>query len=302
MRPAHYPPAAPVIPAGWLARLAGHPAEGGPSGAEWARRAPRILLECLDRWDLRVTGPARVGWTAVVFPVERDGGPAVLKIGWPHTESLAEHTALGLWGGRGAVRLLAADPGRGALLLERLDATRTLRDEDAFEACHIVGGLLRRLHVPAPPTIPPLRDFLARELERLDDPAVPRRFAVRTRSLAAELLDEPTSLVLHTDLHYDNVLGGDREPWLAIDPKPFAGHPGFEFQPLLRNRSEELGTGSALRWSVRHRLEIAAAAAGVDTEEARLWSLLHTGVQILWSREDPESASLHIALFKALED
>lgn len=249
-----------------------------------------------------MTGPARVGWTAAVFPVERDGEQAVLKIGWPHTESLAEHTALGLWGGRGAVRLLAADPGRGALLLERLDATRTLRDVDAFEACHIVGGLLRTLHVPAPATIPPLGDFLLRQLERLDDPAVPRRFAARTRSLAEDLLRDATSRVLHTDLHYDNVLAAEREPWLAIDPKPFAGHPGFELQPLLRNRSDELGTGSALRWSVRHRLEVAAAAAGVDPEEARLWSLLHTGVQILWSRADPEAASLHIALFKALED
>lgn len=301
MRPASYPPAAPLVPDAWLDLIARLPAEGGPSGADWARHVRRLVIECLDQWDLTVTGPARTGWTAVVFPVERDGEPAALKVGWPHTQSSGEHTALQLWGGRGAVRLLAADPGRGALLLEHLDPTHTLMSEDTFSACEIAGALLARLHIPAPPTVPALRTFLAPHLERLDDPAVPRRFATRTRSLAEELLPDPTHVVLHTDLHYDNVLAGEREPWLAIDPKPFAGHPGFEFQPLLRNRVDELGTGSALRWSVRHRLEIAAEAAGVDPEEARLWSLLHTGIQILWARDDADAASVHIAIFKALE-
>ncbi|KAB7746009.1 hypothetical protein GA707_00220 [Nostocoides sp. F2B08] len=278
------------------------PAEGGPSGAEWALRVRRLIVECLDQWDLMVTGPASTGWTAVVLPVTRNGRPAVLKVGWPHVESAAEHTALQLWGGRGAARLLAADPGRGALLLESLDAGRTLAGLDAFTACDIAGDLLRRLHVPAPPTIPSLADYLRPHLDRLDDPSVPRRFAARTRALGDELLDERDHVVLHTDLHYENVLAGSREPWLAIDPKPFAGHPGFEFQPLLRNRVAELGTGAGLRWSVRHRLERAAEAAVVDREEARLWTLLHTGLQILWARDDPDQASVHVALFKALED
>lgn len=302
MRPG-YPPAAPLVPQPWLDRIARLPPEGGPSGADWSRQVRRLVIECLEQWDLIVTGPAMTGWTAVVFPVRRpDGTEAVLKVGWPHEESAAEHTALRIWGGDGAARLFAADPGRGALLIERLDPSRSLMSEEVFAACEIIGDLLRRLHRPAPPTIRPLRDWLVQHLDRLDHPAVPRRFAARTRALGAELLDDPTSVVLHTDLHFENVLAGEREPWLAIDPKPFAGHPGFEFQPLLRNRAEELGVGSALRWGVRHRLGLAADAAGVDLEEARLWSLLHTGLQIRWAKDDPDAASMHIALFKALED
>lgn len=298
-----YPSAAPLVPQAWLERIASLPAAGGPSGAHWSQRVRGIVNECLEQWGLIVTGPAMTGWTAVVFPVRRDDGTAAaLKVGWPHEESLSEHTALQLWAGDGAARLLAADPARGAILLEWLDPSRSLMSVDAFEACAIIGDLLRRLHRPAPPTIPPLRVWLGTHLDRLDHPAVPRRFAIRTRALAAELLEDPTMVVLHTDLHFENVLAGERAPWLAIDPKPFAGHPGFEFQPLLRNRVEELGTGSALRWSVRRRLELAADAAGVDAEEARLWTLVHTGIEILWAKDDPDTASLHIALFKALED
>ncbi|MDO5503879.1 MAG: aminoglycoside phosphotransferase family protein [Actinomycetia bacterium] len=296
-------PVGPLVPEPWRRRIAGLPAEGGPTGEVWVGRLPRLVSECLDQWQLAVSGPAMTGYCALVLPVVReDGQPAALKVGWPHEESAAEHLALQHWGGRGTVRLLAADPARGALLLEWLDASRDLMTEDAFTACEIIGGLLRRLHVPAPPTIPLLRDWLPQHLDRLDHPAVPRRFAQRTRSLAADLLQDDPRLLLHTDLHFENVLAGEREPWLVIDPKPFAGHPGFEFQPLLRNRIDELGTGSAFRWSVRRRLEIAAEAAGVDVEEARLWTLLYTGIEILWTRDDPEMASVQVALFKALED
>ena len=62
----------------------------------------------------------------------------------------------------------------------------------------------------------------------------------------AELLAETGDRLLHWDLHYDNILAGDREPWLAIDPEPLAGDPGFDLLPALDNRWHEiLATGDA---------------------------------------------------------
>ena len=51
----------------------------------------------------------------------------------------SEHGALALatWNGRGAVRLIASDRGDGALLLERLDAWRTLADPAADESARL---------------------------------------------------------------------------------------------------------------------------------------------------------------------
>ena len=48
-----------------------------------------------------------------------------------------------------------------------------------------------------------------------------------------------TTLV-NEDLHYENVLRGDREPWLMIDPKPLSGDPEYCVIPLLWNRFDEL--------------------------------------------------------------
>ena len=297
----------PLVPPGWLERVARLPADGGAGGADWAAALPRLLEDLLADWDLTPAGPGLTGWTAVVVPVDRDGEPLALKVVWPHQEAAGEHLALRHWAGRGAVRLVAADPGRGALLLERLDPTRDLREPDIDTACTVIGGLLGRLHIPAPPSVRTLSSTVRRHLPRLaarED--VPRRIATRVAGLAEELLAEPgvDATLLHADLHFENVLGGEREPWLAIDPKPMAGHPAFEIQPVLRNRVDELGTGSAFRWGVRRRVSVTCEAAGIEEELGRLWSIVHTGIEAGWAAEagDGEALSLHIATLKALED
>jgi streptomycin 6-kinase len=112
---------------------------------------------------------------------------------------------------------------------------------------------------------------------------------------------------VHTDLHYRNVLaslpGSGRPDWLAIDPHAMAGHPGFEIQPLLRNRTEELGTGSAFRHLVRRRLEICCEAAGIDEDEALAWTYVHTAMEAGWAGADGDrdGVSFNIALLKALD-
>ena len=294
------------LPPAWADGIRSLPVEGGPSGREWLARLPRVLDDCVQQWDLAVTGSPWTGHTAIVFPAERDGIPLVLKVGWPHRESAAEHLALRHWGGRGAVSLVAADPARGALLLEPLDPSRTLTSVPIDRACEVAGALLARLHVTAPPTIPPLRPMIERWVGRLAHAeGLPRRMVSRTESLAGELLsDTSPPKLLHGDLHFNNVLASKRDKWLAIDPKPSAGQPGWEVHALLRNRVEELRAAASFRAAVRRRLEIVAEAAGIDLETARQWSLVHTGIQAGWAAaaSDKDATSLNIALFKALED
>ncbi|MFL6175228.1 MAG: aminoglycoside phosphotransferase family protein [Ornithinibacter sp.] len=286
--------------------MSAYPAEGGPTGAEWLATVPRLVAEGLQRWGLAVDGAARTGYTAIVVPVRRGVQRLVLKVTWPHPEAVHEALALRTWAGEGAVRLVAALPSDGLLLLERLDADADLTGLWVDEACEVVGELLGRLQVPAPPQFLRLGPYLAPHLERMARrPGVPRRVTQRTVGLARELLgDDGPQLLLHTDLHYENVLRRRDGAYVAIDPKPLAGHPGFDVFPVLHNRVDELGTGAAMRWSVRHRLTLVAEAAGIDVEEARIWSLLRAGIEVSWTsvEENPERLSLTIALHKALDD
>src|SRR5688500_9041313 len=107
-------------------------------GRNWLASLPELLGRCLDRWELVLDAtPGSLPWNghgAIVVPVRRrraEGGmpeSAVLKVAYPHEEALVERHALTLWAGDGAVRLLASDADAGAMLLERLDADRSLQD------------------------------------------------------------------------------------------------------------------------------------------------------------------------------
>ena len=95
----------------------------------------------------------------MALPVTRDdGSAAVLKIQFPDRESEHEAAALELFDGDGAVRLLAHDPGRRALLLERADPGTPLKDLEPERALDVFVDLLPRLWKPAGAPFRPLAD------------------------------------------------------------------------------------------------------------------------------------------------
>lgn len=296
------------LPAPFVSRILARGPHGGPSGPAWLDALPTLTGELLEQWGLRWEGGFWTGQCSLVLPVVREGEPLVLKIAWPHHEGAAEHLGLRHWNGNGIVRLVAADPARGGLLLERLDATTTIADLWDEEACTIAGSLLARLHVAPPPTVPRLSAHVRRSHERLRrTPGVlPPRFLDRALALGRELTRDPAcdATLVHGDLHFGNVLAAAREPWLAIDPKPMAGHPGSEVLPLLRNRADELGTGSTFRYLARRRLEVTCEAMGADEAMARQWSIVMASLDALWAHDDGDRAgvTLAVALTKAMED
>jgi len=287
----------------------------GPDWAAWLDRLPKLTRELLDEWDLRVDGTAAYGNCAIVVPVLAGGQRAVLKVQFPHWEAETEHLALRDWGGKGAVQLLRADPRRFALLLERLEP-RDLTTVDALDACEIVGSTYKRLHVPAGPQYRTLSGELTRWLERFRQlPAsapVPHRYVEQASSLSEDFVADPATdgRLIHTDLHYENMLAADREPWLVIDPKPLSGDPHFEVAPLIWNRWDEVVASGDLRFAVRQRFYTAIDAAGLDEDRARDWVIVRQMLNVLWTLEDaggdeslPQDwLTRNIAIVKAIQD
>jgi streptomycin 6-kinase len=283
----------------------------GPEWVTYLEALPGLLRDLLAEWDLTPDGPTAHGQSTIVQPVSVDGTPAMLKIGFPHDE--AEHEALALqrWHGDGAVRLLRADPRRFALLLERLHR-RDLTELWDLEACEVVGGLYRRIHVPAPAQLRPLTSYVGRWTARLAalprDAPVPRRLVEQAVSLGRDLGSDPASdgTMIHGDLHYENVLAADREPWLAIDPKPVSGDPHYEVAPLLWNRWDELA--GDVRDGVRRRFHATIDAAGLDEDRAREWVVLRMVHSALWELEDHPDApdrgwlTTCVAIAKAVQE
>ncbi|MGZ5399435.1 MAG: aminoglycoside phosphotransferase family protein [Nocardioides sp.] len=281
----------------------------GPDWADWVDRLPRLATDLMAEWALRRDGVLMHGHASLVVPaLTEDGESVVLKVTFDGDDE-SEHEALALrhWAGRGAVRLIRADPSRRALLLERLHPI-DLRDVWDIEACEVVAGLWPLLHVPALPQLRPVTAYVERwigGLERLPaNGPVPRRLVQQATSLAAGLVtdQDSTRCVIHGDLHYDNVLAADREPWLAIDPKPMNGDPHYEVAPMLWNRTAEL-VGD-LRGGIRRRFHALVDAGGLDEDRARDWVVVREVLNAHWAAElgDTEAITTALIVAKAVQD
>ncbi|MFI9832567.1 aminoglycoside phosphotransferase family protein [Streptomyces sp. NPDC051913] len=259
----------------------------GAAGRAFIAGLPERAEHFLAAWELRPDGTAMHGVSALVLPVLRtDGTGAVLKLQPLDEESEGEPVALRVWDGDGAVRLLDHDAATGTMLLERLDPRRMLSyDPDSRRAVLVIARLLAHLTTaPAPEGMRGLGDIARAMLERT--PWALERIADKeARGLLAhcaaavrEVVDEPGDRLLHWDLHYDNVLGADRADWLAIDPKPLAGDPGFDLLPAIDNRFDP----GEVRW----RFDALTDVLALDRARARAWTLGRVLQNCLWEIED----------------
>jgi streptomycin 6-kinase len=265
-------------------------------GRAWLAALPGRVADILDRWELRPDGSVDSGMASLVLPVVRaDGTPAVLKLQPVTEDNAAAPIGLRTWDGDGVVRLLADEP--GAMLLERLDASRPLSSvADDVVASRILADLLARLvAVPAPPAVRRLADIARAMLDQVPGSVPALRSSdgdlVRTcASAVAEVVGEAGDRLLHWDLHYDNVLAGEREPWPAIDPEPLAGDPGFDLLPALDNRWDDVvATGDVPR-AVLRRFDLLTDTLDLDRERAVAWTLGRVLQNALWDVEDGATA------------
>jgi streptomycin 6-kinase len=271
-----------VVPAE-LAEL--HEKYSGEEGRAWIAQLPMLAAAYLDRWELATDGPVTSGAVALIIPVACcDGSKAVLKLQPVDDETGGEPAALQAWAGQGAVRLLEHDPSSGAMLLERLDASRDLSTmPDDFAAAKIIAELLVQLNsVPAPPGMRRLSDVAAATLAgtpeaiRLAEDSDERQLLINCAARFEELItDSLDNRLLHWDLHYFNTLStlDPERRWKAIDPKPLSGDSGFELLPALWNRWDDLvGTGDLPRALLR-RFDLMTDVMGLDRSRAAAWTL-----------------------------
>lgn len=285
----------------------------GEQGRQWLDDLPGLVDGCCQRWSVHLDTPFLLSYNFVAPGIRDDGSRVVLKVGVPNPELLSEMAALRIYDGRGAARLLESDVTRGAMLLERVLPGRMLSElQDDEEATRIIARTMRRLWRPLSLEQACLFPDISRWVKALfqleTEPVIrelrfePRRkdgsflsMVDRDKGMAKDLLaSQGERVLLHGDLHHDNILSAGGESWLAIDPKGVAGAREFEVGPLTYNPWQRVTVWPDLQSILGRRLDILVAELGFDRQRLLAWSFVETVLSMTWSIDDNDPQWDHI--------
>ncbi len=106
---------------------------------------------------------------------------------------------------------------------------------------------------------------------------------LRAAVAAAAAVSEPATpgLAVNGDLHSEQVLAGEREPWLVVDPVLLRGDVDYDLGRVLWSRLDELGSDQ----DVRGWLGVLCDEAELDLRRAQRWVLVRAMSYLLWGLE-----------------
>jgi streptomycin 6-kinase len=266
----------------------------GHQGDEWLRGLPELLDRCVSRFCVSLEAPfPNLSWNLILKAAKHDGTPVVLKIAVLKADLSRELSALHCYAGRGGIQVIDADDNLGALVLERAEPGTPLSTiEDDNLATEIFCNVFQRLHCP-PSTgqYVSIKDHflgLNRYRHRFEDDDVigplPTHWVERARECLAYLISSTNeSVLLHGDLHHDNILRHKGNEWAVIDPKGIVGDRHFDTIQYLLNYEERGGDP----YTVLHRrIDIIADDLSLDPCRIAMWGIARGVLEACWTIED----------------
>jgi len=256
------------------------------------------LAPWLHRWGLTLDGPPPIqryeGATAtgLVAFVRRGETRLVLKLTPAAGDEANLAATLAHWGGVGSVRLAEAAP--GAVLMERAipgdDLEALLRRQGDASATATAAEVMAKLRRPAPAngpfrTIADWGEGFARVRLRAIAAGFDADLIDHARQVFGELLaSQDAPVLLHGDLHHENVVRDANRGWLSIDPKGVLGEPAYETGSLLRNpRDSSLCAAPEI---IAQRADILGPRLGYARERILGWCFAQWVLACLWAIED----------------
>ena len=247
-------------------------AEGHPG---WIDDLANIVRGLEREWSIELGRTYDEGTEAFVADaVLADGTPAVLKVLVPRRGgSFDDHeaTVLRLAAGEGCPVLYRDDPGRGALLMERLGPSMFALGLPYAERLPALCDAASRIWRPAPDVGLPtgaekaarLSEFIAATWIELDEPC-DRRTVDHARACAEHRLaahDPERAVLVHGDVQQWNALrAGDA--FKLVDPDGLVAEAEYDLGVILREDPDEPAAADPMataRWmAARHDLDATA--------------------------------------------
>lgn len=258
----------------------------GAAGRAFVEGLPALAAGFLERWELRLDGPSMHGWAALVLPVvRRDGTGAVLKLQILDAETEGEPSPCGC--GTGTARCgcstTTRPPARCSWSVwtpAACSATSRTPARPSWSSPASSRTSPRPPHHPACAVSATSRAacWSGRPEPWSASPTRPTGGWSPTAPPPCGRSSTSRATGCCTGTCTTRTSSPRTAPWIAIDPKPLAGDPGFDLLPALDNRYDPGET----RW----RFDALTDVLGLDRERARAWSLGRVLQNSLWNVED----------------
>lgn len=271
--------------------IAGH---GEPATQRWLDALPSLLDAWCERWDITLgpeTPPPSVN--LVLFGSSPRVGDVVLKLNLPSSEVASEIEALAQAAGDGMVRLIDASPSTSVMMLARIRPGTMLIDVDMpdRDSTLIAIDVLRRFwrRPVRYDNLHPLDTWFRSLLTfpRGQDSAspIPERLIERAIVITERLLADPEEpVLLHGDLHHQNILRDGAGGWVTIDPKGLVGERGYDITSWMLN-PPGVGSRPDLASLLSARLDLFATGLGIDRRRLTAWTFMHAVLSMCWTVE-----------------
>lgn len=255
----------------------------GDPGVAWIREFPNLLQEVQEQWGLEQLTP----YPNLTFHFVAASGDRVLKCGVPSEELTREINALYAFNGRSMVSLIDTDADKGLMLLERLRPgipLSSLNNQDA--SVRIAATVMKNIATPVDSDqFLTAQDWCA-AFDRYQEPGpIDPHLLNRAQAVSKELLGsmgEP--VLLHGDLHHDNILSSDAD-WIAIDPKGVIAEREFELS-IVWNPLSKLAHERNLDRYLHRSLDILAEYTAFDRQRLHAWAFVRVVLGMVWNVED----------------
>lgn len=183
------------------------------------------------------------------------------------------------------------DPAFCAILLEHLIPGHSLKTcvEQGHDdmATRVICKIIRdfQLQQQTPYQFKHIRDFTS-SLVNFNN-AIKNKLTQKAESLFQDLIaDSIKDIVLHGDLHHDNILASDKS-WKVIDPHGYLGSPLFEIGAMLFNPGgDAFPCDRTIEQLIDHRLRIIFEELPFDSKEIKAWTFCRTVLSAAWTFED----------------
>ena len=246
------------------------------------------------RWDLSSYQLIPSYSANLVFTCSsRQYGEAVLKIAPPASKEFQyEYQALREFHGRRFCQVFEADPENGVILMEQVRPGVPLRDEPSLDRrLSVFCSLYRGLHVAPehPERYPTYLGWVRRITEYMGTRADCKElygYMKKAEEICLSLSAVYTrKMLLHGDLHHDNLLLGRNGGYVVIDPKGVVGDPIFDVPRFILNEFGDDIT-EALYRHINHVIHVLGKELDIPEKVLRQCLFVETAMGVCWSVED----------------